>query len=483
MSLDCNIKGPSTGTALVDNDGRLHVVLAEAASSEQNGSVSIFTENDPGDVTGTRLIRSPEADVDYRLRVAFENQLEDEVFNYTAQNSGKVVYLNATMAATFNQGGILTNSGSITTVSTGVLLRSYQSFPIIDPGMLAINWCLSLSASQAPANTLCEAGLFFQSGSNPYTPTDGVYFRINSSGIVGVVNHNGTETITDPFTFTPVANTVYSFVIYCSDRRAEFWINNVLYGAINCPAAQGQLFISDALNWGLRHVISGGAAGGVFQVTARSVSIAASGANYADDLGTQQNRILGSYQGMSGGSLGQLANYTNSADPAAAAALSNSAALVTGLGGQFRFNAAATAVTDGIVLSYQVPAMAVNTRNRRLKIVGVKIDCVNVGAAVATTATTLQWCLAFGHTAVSLATGETASAKSPRRVPLGIMTWAVGAAIGQQPQFGPIEMDFKNAPVFVNPGEFVALVAKFIVGTATPSQVIWGTGTFLYAWE
>lgn len=483
MSLDVNIKGPSTGTALVDADGRLHVVLAEAAAAEQNGSVSIFTENDPGDVTGTRLIRSPEADVDYRLRVAFENQLEDEVFNYVAQNTNKYAYHNATMGATWTQGGLLTNNGSITTVSTGVVLRSYQAFPIIDPGMLAINWCLSMSAAQAPANTICDVGLFFQSGTNPYTPTDGVYFRFNSSGIIGVVNHNGTEVTTSALAFTPTANEVYSFVIYCSDRRAEFWINNVLYGAIDCPAAQGQLFISDALNWGLRHVISGGAAGAVFQLTARSVSIAASGANYADNLGTQQQRIVGAYQGLSGGTLGQLANYTNSADPAAAAALSNTAALVTGLGGQFRFNAAATAVTDGIVVSYQNPVMAVTTRNRRLKIVGIKIDCVNVGAAVATTATTLQWCVAFGHTAVSLATTEAATTKAPRRVPLGIMTWPVGAAIGQQPQFGPIQMDFRDAPIYVDPGHFVALVAKFIVGTATASQVIWGTGTFIYSWE
>lgn len=108
---------------------------------------------------------------------------------------------------------------------------------------------------------------------------------------------------------------------------------------------------------------------------------------------------------------------------------------------------------------------------------------MNVGAAVATTATTLQWCVAFGHTAVSLATAEAATTKAPRRVPLGIMTWPVGAAIGQQPQFGPIQVNFNDAPIYVNPGEFVALVAKFIVGTATASQVIWGTGTFIYSWE
>jgi hypothetical protein len=34
------------------------------------------------------------------------------------------------------------------------------------------------------------------------------------------------------------------------------------------------------------------------------------------------------------------------------------------------------------------------------------------------------------------------------------------------------------APIPVYPGEFVATVAKFIVGTATGSQVIWAHVTF-----
>ena len=36
-------------------------------------------------------------------------------------------------------------------------------------------------------------------------------------------------------------------------------------------------------------------------------------------------------------------------------------------------------------------------------------------------------------------------------------------------------VDFGDAPIFVNPGEFVQLVGKFLVGTATASQVIWAT--------
>jgi hypothetical protein len=63
------------------------------------------------------------------------------------------------------------------------------------------------------------------------------------------------------------------------------------------------------------------------------------------------------------------------------------------------------------------------------------------------------------------------------------MTWPVGAAIGQAPQHGPIEIDLGDAPIFVNPGEFVQLVGKFIVGTATGSQVINFVWTPIYGWE
>ena len=73
--------------------------------------------------------------------------------------------------------------------------------------------------------------------------------------------------------------------------------------------------------------------------------------------------------------------------------------------------AAVAGATGGIWGSYQVPASTVNTQGRRLVVRGVRIDAVNIGAAVATTATTVQFSLAYGHTAVSLATAEAAAAK------------------------------------------------------------------------
>jgi len=149
--------------------------------------------------------------------------------------------------------------------------------------------------------------------------------------------------------------------------------------------------------------------------------------------------------------------------------------------------ATATAATDLIVTSYQVPAGTVAVQGRALRLHGVKISAANLGAAVATTATTLAWSLAFGHTAVNLATTESASfatgtTKAPRREALGIQYWPVGAAIGATPQNGDVYMAFSR-PIYVNPGEFIAVAAKFLVGTATASQTIHAHVTFDYGWE
>ena len=38
-------------------------------------------------------------------------------------------------------------------------------------------------------------------------------------------------------------------------------------------------------------------------------------------------------------------------------------------------------------------------------------------------------------------------------------------------------------PIYVNPGEFIAVAAKFLVGTATASQTIYNQIVFDYGWE
>jgi hypothetical protein len=148
------------------------------------------------------------------------------------------------------------------------------------------------------------------------------------------------------------------------------------------------------------------------------------------------------------------------------------AALGTGLGGQFSALPTLAANTDGIVCSYQNPAGGINQTPRRLLITRVRIQGA-VSTVLAGGPVVYGYSLAYGHTNVSMATTESASfatgtAKAPRRIPLGWEAYAANAAVGVIGQSVDIDL---QAPVVVNPGEFIAITAKNI-GTVTTTGVI-----------
>ena len=92
------------------------------------------------------------------------------------------------------------------------------------------------------ANNVCEFGLGFASGT--VTPTDGVYFKLNSAGVlVGVMNINGTETTTAPMP-APVANEVYYYRIVIDQDRIEFFIDGALQGVILSPNTSAAVSLS-----------------------------------------------------------------------------------------------------------------------------------------------------------------------------------------------------------------------------------------------
>jgi hypothetical protein len=314
---------------------------------------------------------------------------------------------------------------------------------------------------------------------------------------LGVINNAGVETTTGVFplalgagTFAYTNNRVYRFLIQITNVVTTFWIDNLKVGEIPTPAGADSPCQSRSLPWSIRHAIVGGAAGAATQALVKDYRVTVRGPQYANVLSTSGNRMYGSYQGLSGGTMGSLATYANSTNPTAAAPSNTAltANLPAGLGGQGSVTAAAAAATDGIWGSYQVPAGSTTVQGRRLVVRGVRLQCINTGAAVATTATVVQFSLAFGHTAVSMATAEsgsfaTGTAKAPRRVAMGFQSWAVGAAIGAPAADGPIYLDLGDAPIYVNPGEFIALVGKFLVGTATASQTIAFIWQPVYGWE
>lgn len=473
------IRGFSGNLVEVDVSRNMHVKLPDASTPATVGAIGMYSVNDLGTHTGgTKAIKSPETTQDYRLRQVFERLLDNETFNYAAQNTGKYTYANTTMTATWSAAGITTNATSITTTATGLTIGSYAEFPLAGAAATYCEFTAGFSAL-FQANVVIDFGLFRRGASTAYAPTDGVYFRYSAAGLSGISCFNTVETgDTGAFAgWVPTLNKKYNFTITLNEKTVEYWIDDELWGSIITPSGQGQPCISATLPWSVRQAHPG-VAGSVVQMQITDVAVSQDSPSMvwaAQDMG---NVLYGGYQGLSGGTMGSLANYANSANPAAAVPTNTTAALGSGFGGQFWETDTLAANTDGIISSYQIPAGTVAIQGRRCYVYGVKISSY-VQTVLTGGGYNAQWSLAWGHTAVSLATPEAATTKAPRRKALGAQS--VAAALAALSSITPeIARDWK-APVVVNPGEFIQTVKKK-VGTAPSGGVIAHTVDFDYGW-
>ena len=498
MALDSVVRGSVTGLgAEVTATNRLKVELeSDSSLVDSIGSLRHFGENDGGILTGVTLLRSPEVDVDYRERASSDLLLDDEVFSYTAQNTGKHTYSNTTMTNVWTAGQLTTNSSSITTTATGTVFATYAYFPLIGTTTLATDCEVGFSA-QPQSNTFIEFGVGIP-GAQTVAPSDGVFFRLNSAGLQGIASFNGTETSTGIFpasngtgTWTYTNAKRYQFICYATPVEAVFWVNDGTgancMGTIPLPAGQSRMCMSAAGQFFFKHRITGGAAGGVIQATIGAYNVRLGGPNMSTTVSTQGNRVYGSYQGLSGGTMGSLARIGtittgNEANVTAAVPTTTTAALGSGLGGTFWETATLAVNTDGIIMSYQVPAGTVNVPGRRLVLRGIYLSS-HVQTAITGGPYIAEWFLAYGHTAVSLATAEAANTKAPRRINLPFVqlisaTQAVSTLVSQNVSF----CDFGDAPVYVNPGEFVQLCTRHIGTVATAGTVVHRV-TPVFGWE
>lgn len=485
------------GTTIATQANAVPVFTGNAkAAPETVGAIRVFGENDGGALTALPLLRSPEVDVDYRQRVSQDVIFDDHIFNATAQDTGKHTYLNTTMTNTWTAGQLTTNGSSITTTTTGTVFSSYALFPIQGTTTVSADTEIGFSA-QPQSNTFIEFGIGI-AGAQTAAPTDGVFFRLNSSGLQGIASFNGAEVSTGVFplsggtgTWVYTNSKRYQFICYVTAIEAQFWVNdgtgaNCL-GTIPLPSGQSRMCMATYGQFFLKHRIVGGAAGGIIQATMGAYNVRVGGTNLFSTVSTAGNRIQGSYQGGSGGTMGSLARFGtittgNEANVTAAVPTTTTAALGTGLGGTFWETVTLAVNTDGIIASYQVPAGTVNIPGRRLCIRGMYLSSY-VQTVLAGGPYVAEYFLAFGHTAVSLATAEAATTKAPRRIALPLTqvvtaAQAVSTLISQPTQF----VDFGDAPVYVNPGEFVQLCTRHI-GTVGTSGTVVHRWTPVYGWE
>jgi hypothetical protein len=196
------------------------------------GDVAILSENDAGTITVARAVLSPETDEDFRLRVAHDNILDQESFNYTAQNTGKHTFTFTTMAATIGASGILTNSGAVTTTGIGLNFGTHAMFPVGGTQTTVCETSVAFSA-QPTSNVVVDFGLFQRGVTAAFAPLDGVYFRLSSAGLMGVVNTGGVEVTTAVFplalgagTYVYANNAVNRYLIQVNNVSTTFWIHN-----------------------------------------------------------------------------------------------------------------------------------------------------------------------------------------------------------------------------------------------------------------
>lgn len=497
-----------TGNAGVDSSHNLLIkspgfnASGVAVGGGNANAQALISENDDGSITGSRYVLAPETDDDYRLRVSQDTILDDELFNYTAQNTGKHTILAAAvnLVPSWTAGGFNTNPTNVVTTTSGATLQTYAMFPVFGTGTLSLDMEVAFSG-QPTSNTIIDLGFFTGATSNPFAPTDGAYFRLNSAGLQGIVNYNGTEVSTGVFplsggtgTWVYTNNIKYQFIVYSGVREVEFWIGTptgtYLMGTIDVPSGQGTPYLSTSQPFHIRHAIAGGAAGAALNCIVSRYAIRVGGITGGSTIGEMSNRTLGSYQGLSGGTMGQLVSGTVTTGTLVkpSAVVPSNTALTAGLGSSLGGRSWETYTTpigtnvDAIIAQYQVPAGTTAIQGRRLKIRGVKLSGV-IQTAITGGAFTQEWYLVFGNTATSMATAEAATTKAPRRVMLPGFTQNITATqaantVIQQ----PTTYESFDEPIYVNPGEFVSLVNNWF-GTAPTAGVAAYTYQFVYSWE
>lgn len=462
--------GSVAGKANVDAGYNLQVATPKDLT--RAGFAALAGIDDDGTADGrVKRIYASESNA---LKNAQIEMLWDDTFNALAQNTAKYQFAATTQTGSQAGGYLILNTSAITTINTNSGIKTWRTFPLFAKSETRCN--ISLMLTQVPqANNLIEFGLIDAVLTTRVAPLDGVFFRYNAAAeLRGVISYAGVETQTAAIT-APSASVNHDFLIVINTNAVIFYIDDVKVGQIvlatDAPTL-GQPTSAANLPLCIRTYHGGSAPALATQVKVSDVFVTILGPQLTRSW-PEQKAGMGhmAYQGQNGGTMGSSANYANSANPTAAVPTNTTAALGSGLGGQFWETVTLAANSDGIIQSFQNPVPTVNLTGRNLIIKGLSYQCYNQ-VALATVAFNKQQSLAFGHTAVSLATAEAASflaggtTKAPRRIALGVIQ-PVAAVNTVYPQF-VVKFD---SPIVVAPGEFVALVSKN-VGTVPATGVI-----------
>lgn len=392
---------------------------------------------------------------------------------FTEQVDGNALNTNLWMTSVLTQtvvqanGFITLNAGLSVAANTYAILTSVKAMQLY--GHLPYRIIIRAKVNTLPiANAVMELGI--GTAATNIAPTDGCFYRWASDGTFRcVINNNGVETVSSAIA-APLLNEEHIFEIDVVEDLVIFTHEDVVVATIAVPASQAY-----PVNNGRQTVFARTYCGASPPVTAPQMAIGQVNIVQQD---LNQNKLWkemlvslgrGAYQ-QPITPYTQTANHANSTDPVSAT-LSNTAAGYTTFGGRWQFAAVAGAATDYALFAFQVPA------TYQLNLAGIAISTVLLGAAIAGSATILDWSLGLNASAASLATAEAPPATyAPRRIPLGSQGFPLAAPNGPL-QIGDSAPDIVRTfdpPLIVDGGRFLHVIVEVPLGTATASQLFRG---------
>jgi len=384
-----------------------------------------------------------------------------------ALNTNKWISTLTTMTIT-QAGGVITfNAGSSFATTVGAMLTSHRWLPF--PNRTALVYRQRAADSAHFANNLIERGFASPATATNASLVNGAVWRKDGTGqYIPVLSINGSEYLgtgisNATFVASVPAGQYAIFEVVIFNNHALFTILSttgavVSFQTLDIPS--GSTSFQQTHLQAMARTYNSASTGTAVQMLQDDVSVWAQ--DFQPNRSWREQLVGMEGFGISPTAYTQLASYANSAAPASAT-LSNTAAGYATLGGQYQFVAVAGAETDYALFALQIPSPYA------FYCTGIHISAFNMGAAVATTPTLLQWAIAVNSSAVSLATG---APYTPMRHTLGSQSFAVGAAIGAN---APDIIRTFQTPVVCLPSRFFHVILKMPVGTATTSQIVRGT--------
>lgn len=396
--------------------------------------------------------------------LASNSLLFHEPFEGTATSAPTRIAIAAT---TFTQsqtssGGLVFNSANATTAGAAALLTTNRNFPRFQRGPIHFR---TRAKVMHVNNAVAEFG-FGRPASQTVSSAVGAFFQVTAGGAVqGVLTFNTVDITTSPFTMpTDWQEKFYVWDVIIDDDEVKFIIQDtgtgltVVESAIKVPVTQARMLDTSRIGAFARlHFPTA-------PPTAANLIVANMGVIMLDTVSNKPWSHTLAHTGFGAETVpttqAQSANYVNSTIPASAT-LSNVAAGYTTLGGQFQFAAIAGGETDYALFGFTVPSPY------SLIVTGIAISTFNMGAAVATTPTLLQWFASPDQTAISLATAAN------RRRPIGTQTLPIGAVPGTNAD-REVVRDFSDSPLVTSPNRIMVIGFKMPIATATASQIVRG---------